>query len=72
MLLFNKSMTTDLNTLPNLLTPDDLASFLSISKTGVYRLVEKRQIPFFRIGGSLRFGKKDVLSYLQGKRIESV
>jgi excisionase family DNA binding protein len=65
-------MTTDLNTLPNLLTPDDLAQFLSISKTGVYRLVEKRQIPFFRIGGSLRFEKKDLLSYLQGNRVESV
>ena len=65
-------MTTDLNTLPNLLTPDDLAAFLSISKTGVYRLVEKRRIPFFRIGGSLRFEKKDVLSYLQGNRVESV
>jgi len=58
--------------LPNLLTPDDLARFLSISKTGVYRLVEKRRIPFFRVGGSLRFEKKDVLSYLQGNRIESV
>jgi excisionase family DNA binding protein len=65
-------MTTDLNTLPNLLTPDDLAQFLSISKTGVYRLVDKRRIPFFRIGGSLRFEKKDVLSYLQGNRVESV
>jgi excisionase family DNA binding protein len=65
-------MTTDLNTLPNLLTPDDLAAFLSISKTGVYRLVEKRRIPFFRVGGSLRFEKKDVLSYLQGNRVESV
>jgi excisionase family DNA binding protein len=65
-------MTADLNTLPNLLTPDDLAQFLSISKTGVYRLVEKRRIPFFRIGGSLRFEKKDVLSYLQGNRVESV
>jgi excisionase family DNA binding protein len=65
-------MTTDSYTLPSLLTPDDLARFLSISKTGVYRLVEKRRIPFLRVGGSLRFEKKDVLSYLDGNRVESV
>ena len=55
-----------------MLTPDDLAGYLRISKTGVYRLVEKRRIPFFRVGGSLRFAKSDVLSYLDGNRFESV
>ena len=65
-------MTTDLNTLPNMFTPDDLACYFRISKTGVYRLVEKRQIPFYRVGGSLRFAKSDVLAYLGGNRIESV
>ena len=65
-------MKTDSNTLPNMLTPDDLAVFLRISKTGVYRMVEKRQIPFYRVGKSLRFAKNDVLSYLSGNRIEPV
>ena len=65
-------MTTDSNTLPNMLTPDDLAGILRISKTSVYRLVERRRIPFFRVGGSLRFAKSDVLAYLNGNRIESV
>ena len=65
-------MTADLNTLPNMFTPDDLARYFRISKTGVYRLVEKRQIPFYRVGGSLRFAKSDVLAYLGGNRIESV
>jgi excisionase family DNA binding protein len=65
-------MTTGSNTLPNMLTPDDLAGILRISKTGVYRLVEKRQIPFFRVGGSLRFAKSDISAYLSGNRIEPV
>ena len=65
-------MTTDSNTLPNMLTRDELARYFRISKTGVYRLVEKRQIPFYRVGGSLRFAKNDVMAYLNGKRIESV
>jgi excisionase family DNA binding protein len=65
-------MKTVSNTLPNMLTPDDLAAYLRISKTGVYRMVEKRQIPFYRIGGSLRFAQSDILAYLGGKRIEPV
>ena len=65
-------MTTDSNTLPNMLTPDELARYFRISKTGVYRLVEKRQIPFYRVGGSLRFAKSDVKAYLGGNRIEPV
>jgi excisionase family DNA binding protein len=65
-------MKTDLNTLPTMLTPDELAQFLRISKTGVYRLVEKRVIPFYRVSGSLRFSKSDVVSFLSGNRIESV
>ena len=56
-------MATDSNTLPNMLTPDDLARYFRISKTGVYRLVEKRLIPFYRVGGSLRFSKNDTLRH---------
>ena len=55
-----------------MLTPDELARYFRISKTGVYRLVEKRQIPFYRVGGSLRFAKSDVKAYLGGNRIEPV
>jgi excisionase family DNA binding protein len=36
-------------------TPDELAEFLAISKTTVYRLVNKRQLPFNKVGGVLRF-----------------
>ena len=65
-------MTTDFNTISNLLTPDELAGLLSISKVSVYRLVEKRTIPFYRVNGSLRFDKNDVMAYLKENRIESV
>jgi excisionase family DNA binding protein len=54
------------------LTPNELASLLKISKVGVYRLIERRQIPFHRIRGSLRFDKNDVLSYLQQNRVEPI
>lgn len=56
---------------PNLITPDELADLLRISKVGVYRLVDKRLIPFYRIKGSLRFERKDVMAYLAKNRVES-
>ncbi len=60
------------NLIPQLLTPDELAGLFKISKSSVRRLIDKRQIPFFKVGGSLRFDMNDILSYLQQKRIEPI
>lgn len=57
---------------PELLTPGELAGMLRISKAGVYRLIEKRQIHFYKIMGSLRFDKNDVLLYLEQSGIEPI
>jgi len=54
------------------ITPNELARLLRISKAGVYRLVDKRQIPFHKVMGSLRFDKEDVMSFLQQNRIAPV
>ena len=53
-------------------TPDELADFLAISKATVYRLVNKRQLPFHKIGGVLRFRKDDIEKYLETGRIEPI
>ena len=55
-----------------LLTPDELAVVLKISKAGVYRLIGKRQICFRKVMGSIRFDKNDVAAYLQQNRVEPV
>lgn len=60
------------DTIPNLITPDELRKLLRISKTGVYRLVEKRAIPFYRVRGALRFDKRDVLEFLRNGRVEPI
>jgi excisionase family DNA binding protein len=65
-------MPTSSHPTTELLTPDELARMLKISKVGVYRLVEKRQIHFYKVMGNLRFDRNDVLSFLQQNRIESV
>lgn len=68
---FNNLMKFDLAT-NNFITPDELAEIFKISKSSIYRLIDKRQIPFFKIGGKLRFAQKDVNNYLENVRIEQI
>ena len=58
--------------LPVLLTPQEVAKALRISMPGVYRLVEKRMIPFHRVRRSLRFTEQDIVAFLASSRVESV
>ena len=53
-------------------TPEELAEFLAISRATVYRLVGKRQLPFHKIGGVLRFKKADIEEYLETGRVEPI
>lgn len=55
-----------------LLTVSEVASRLRISRVTVYRLIDGRKIPFYKVGGSLRFAESDVEAYLQGGRVESI
>ena len=60
------------NSIKAFLKPEELAAFLSISKPTVYRLIERRQIPFYKVGGSLRFKKDDIFAYSENNRIEPI
>jgi len=55
-----------------LLGVEKLAQLLGVSKTSVYRLVERRAIPFHRIPAGLRFSPKDVDEYLSRCRKETI
>jgi len=65
-------MTTGLNTIVKLYTINQVAEVLAVSKITVYRLVETRKIPFYKIKGCIRFTEKDIFDYLNQSRIESV
>jgi excisionase family DNA binding protein len=55
-----------------MLTPNEVAALLKISKVGVYRMVEKRHIRFYKVMGSLRFNKEDILTFLQENGFEPI
>lgn len=54
------------------LSPKELKDILGISLPTVYRLIDERKIPAFKIGNSLRFLKDDVIAYLESKRIDQI
>ena len=53
-----------------LLTIEQVAGLLLISQRGVRRLLDKKLVPFYRVMGSIRIDKKDILSYLESNRTE--
>jgi excisionase family DNA binding protein len=55
-----------------LLDVQDLADVLRVSRTAVYRLVERRMIPFHRIPAGLRFHVRDVEAFLAKSRVGGV
>lgn len=55
-----------------LLTIPEVARLLKISVAGVRRLQQGRRLPFLKIGGSVRFSKNDIVTYLEKQRIEPI
>ncbi|MEY9470866.1 excisionase family DNA binding protein [Bradyrhizobium yuanmingense] len=55
-----------------LLTAAEVAKLLRISTSSVRRLQQRRRIPFLKVGGSIRFAKRDVISYLARQRTETI
>jgi len=65
-------MPTDTSLTIDLLTIAEVAELLKISVSGVRRLQQARQLPFIKVGGSVRFLKRDIVVYLEERRLESV
>jgi excisionase family DNA binding protein len=54
------------------LSPKELKEILGISIPTVYRLIESRKLPVFKVGNSLRFLREDVIAYLESHRIDQL
>jgi len=55
-----------------LLTLPDVARWLCLSRSSIYYLVERRRIPFIRVGGVLRFTRDDIRAFLARGRVEPI
>ncbi len=48
----------------NLLTIQEVAEMLKISVSTLYRWVNKREIPFVKLGGKLRFNEDEIKTFV--------
>jgi excisionase family DNA binding protein len=65
------SMTQQHSTI-ELMTVIEAAEFLKVSVATMRRLQQARAIPFFKVGGSVRFSKEDILTYIEKQRITAI
>ncbi len=61
-------MSIDLR-LEKLLTPTDICELLNIRKSKLYDLTHKREIPFFKINGLLRFRQSQIEKWINSKEV---
>jgi excisionase family DNA binding protein len=47
-----------------ILTAKELAAWLKVEKSMVYRLVQQRKIPFFKIGSDYRFNARQIEDWM--------
>jgi excisionase family DNA binding protein len=50
----------ELNSDTSILTADEVAEYLKLSKITVYKLAKDGSLPGFRVGGSWRFSKGNI------------
>jgi excisionase family DNA binding protein len=52
----------------SILTLEEAAKYLQIPKGTIYQLTHRREIPYNKVGRSLRFAKKDLNDWLMANR----
>ena len=60
---------TDLSTIPQLLTIDQLAERLGITARHVRRLGAERRLPYYKVGRLVRFDPAEISQWLKTRRI---
>jgi excisionase family DNA binding protein len=55
---------------PEMMTVDDVATYLRVHSSTVYRMVKRRAIPCFKVARDWRFRKANIDAWIQ-KMVES-
>ena len=61
----NGNKVTNMDLLPDFLTPDEAEELMHISEYALRRMVESHLIPVYRVAGSLRFDRQDVQEFIE-------
>jgi excisionase family DNA binding protein len=52
------------------LTLEEVAQFLRVHPSTVYRLLKKKQIPAFKLGSDWRFSLESIEKWVKGRELE--
>ena len=55
-----------------LLTVKEVAKLLQLSVPSVRELQARRQILFIKVGGALRFEKRDIIEYIKRRKVAAM
>ena len=55
-----------------LLTVKEVAKLLHLSEPGVRDLQARRHLPFIKVGGAVRFEKRDIIEYLKRRKVAAM
>jgi excisionase family DNA binding protein len=54
-----------------LMTTRELMSFLNLSRTKIWELVKKGDLPAFKLGGDYRYRQSEVVAWLENFRVKN-
>lgn len=55
-----------------ILTLDEVATYLKVGKRTVYRLAAAKKIPAFKVGGTWRFSRADIDGWIKQQSMEGL
>ncbi len=65
-------MSVSFDPIIKMLDKKDLMRLFKVSKSTIERMVRSRQIPFYKIGGTIRFNQDEIVSFMQRNRVETI
>lgn len=55
-----------------LISPKELCKLLKVSETWPYKMIQRGRLPYYKIGGVVRFRRRDIESFLEECRKEKM
>ena len=55
-----------------LLSVDELAAYLGVSRWSVYQWISQRRVPYVKIGRLVRFDKVEIRGWVDGRRVKPI
>tara|TARA_R110001583_G_scaffold113519_3_gene264028 strand:+ start:5036 stop:5320 length:285 start_codon:yes stop_codon:yes gene_type:complete len=66
--ILSDSILVDIKMTDEIMTLKEVADYLKLAEKTAYRLAAEGKLPGFKVGGSWRFKKEDILQWIEDKK----